>query len=102
MTPLYDELNKIVLADYSGNNKDAKLKMKHGELVTGSLTSTEDWNRTRITVTNSLEDYLENASTDASEFVTELKKEIENRINEDKKVELVRSTFVNFDESSLE
>ena len=42
MTPLYDELNKIVLADYNGNNKDAKLKMKHGELVTGSLTSTED------------------------------------------------------------
>ena len=55
-----------------------------------------------ITVTNSLEDYLENASTDASEFIAELKKEIENRINEDKKVELVRSTFVNFDESSLE
>ena len=57
---------------------------------------------TRITVTNSLEDYLENASIDASEFVAELKKEIENRINEDKKVELVRSTFVDFDESSLE
>ena len=42
MTPLYDELNKIVLADCSGNNKDAKLKLKHGELVTGSLISTED------------------------------------------------------------
>ena len=75
MTPLYDELNKLVLADCSGNNKDAKLKLKHGELVPGSLTSTEDWNRTRITVTNPLEDYLENASTDASEFVEELKKE---------------------------
>ena len=102
MTPLYDELNKIVLADCGGNDKDAKLKLKHGELVTGSLNSTEDWNRTRITVTNSLEDYLENASTDASEFVAELKKEIENRINEDKKVELMRSTFVNFHEYSLE
>ena len=57
---------------------------------------------TRITVTNSLEDYLGNVSIDASEFVAELKKEIENRINEDKKEELVRSTFVDFDESSLE
>ena len=42
MTPLYDELNKLVLAGCSDNNKDAKLKLKHGELVTGSLTSTED------------------------------------------------------------
>ena len=42
MTPLYDQLNKIVLADCSGNNKDAKLKLKDGELVTGSLTSTEN------------------------------------------------------------
>ena len=44
MTPLYDELNKIVLADCGSNNKDATLKLKHGELVTGSLTSssTED------------------------------------------------------------
>ena len=42
MTPLYYELNKIVLADCGSNNKDAKLKLKHGELVTGSLTSTED------------------------------------------------------------
>ena len=41
MTTLYDEPNKIVLADCSGNNKDAKLKLKHGELVTGLLTSTE-------------------------------------------------------------
>ena len=40
MTPLDDELNKLVLAGCSDNNKDAKLK--HGELVTGSLTSTED------------------------------------------------------------
>ena len=42
MTPLYDELNKLVLAGCSDNNKDAKLKLKHGELVTGSLTSTKD------------------------------------------------------------
>ena len=42
MTPLYDELSKIVLADCGGNNKDAMLKLKHGELVTGSLNFTED------------------------------------------------------------
>ena len=89
------------MANFGGKNREAKLRLKHGELVTGTLTCTEDRRRTMITVTTSLADDLEKVRIDVSDFVAELKKGIECRTYEDEKIELMRSTFVDFDESSL-
>lgn len=95
------DLSAVMKEDYEGPNKAAKSKLKQGEFETGTLIATEERRRTRVTVESSNEESRSKARTTVSQFVEEMKSEIDRRISIDHKVELMRKVFKDFDPIAL-
>ena len=84
-----EDLADIIRPEYEGANLEAKLKLKVGEFVTGTLIATETRRQTRATAAaadnedgsdNIIEKQIENARTTVSKSVVKLTEEINRRI----------------------
>ena len=99
---LKSDLKEVMKKDYEGPLKLAKAKLKVGEFETGTLIVTEERRKTRVTVgENSISEDIEKARENVSKFTTALISDIDERINVDSKVGLMRKTFAEFDPVAL-
>ena len=102
---LKDDLNKVITTEYGGPNKDAKIKLKSGEFVTGTLIVTEARRSTRSSNVDGCDidqAAIDSARNVAVKFVDTLKSEIDRRICEDRVTKLMKKTFSgNFEETAL-
>ena len=79
---------------YEGPLKFAKEKLKLGELETGTLIVTEERRRTRVTIDeNSISEEMKKARQNVSSFCTALISDLDDRVNVDVKVGLMREVF---------
>ena len=94
---LKSDLKDVMKKSYEGSLKIAKEKLKLGELETGTLIVTEEQRRTRVTIDeNSISEEMEKARQNVSPFCTALISDIDDRVNVDVKVGIMREVFADF------
>ena len=99
---LKSDLKDVMKKGYEGSLKIAKEKLKLGELETGTLIVTEERRRTRVTIDeNSISEEMEKARQNVCPFCTALISDIDDRVNVDVKVGIMREVFADFKPATL-